>query len=96
MKKNSDRLISLVKQLLDFRKIEKDSFKLTFSTTDVNIIVTETVERFRLMRPDVEISVKLPSESSIVNADAEALVKVVSNLVANAVKYTKDCICIKI
>ena len=96
MKKNSDRLISLVKQLLDFRKIEKDSFKLTFSTTDVNIIVTETVERFRLMRPDVEISVKLPSESSIVNADAEALVKVVSNLVANAVKYTKDCICINV
>ena len=53
MKKNSDRLLSLVRQLLDFRKIEKDSFKLTFSTTDVNIIVSETVERFKLMRPDV-------------------------------------------
>ena len=96
MKKNSDRLLSLVRQLLDFRKIEKDSFKLTFSTTDVNIIVSETVERFRLMRPDVDIKVNLSDESPIVNADAEALVKVVSNLLTNAVKYTRDSIEVRV
>lgn len=96
MKKNSDRLLSLVKQLLDFRKIEKDSFKLTFSATDVNIIVSETVERFRLMREDVEISMEPADEGALVNADAEALVKVVSNLLTNAVKYTRDSIKVKV
>ena len=96
MKKNSDRLLSLVRQLLDFRKIEKDSFKLTLSTTDVNIVVTETVERFRLMRPDVDIQVELSGESSVVNADAEALVKVISNLLTNAVKYTSDLIKVQV
>ena len=96
MKKNSDRLLSLVKQLLDFRKIEKDSFKLTFSATDVNIIVSETVDRFRLMRQDVDISMELPDDGVLVNADAEALVKVVSNLLTNAVKYTRDSIKVKV
>ena len=96
MKKNSDRLLNLVRQLLDFRKIEKDSYKLTLSTTDVNIIVSETVERFRLLRPDVDIRVALPCETSVVNADAEALVKVVSNLLTNAVKYTRDSIVVRV
>jgi len=96
MKKNSDRLLNLVKQLLDFRKIEKDSFKLTFSTTDVNIIVSETAERFRLMRQNVQVKVELSQEGVVLNADSEALVKVVSNLLANAVKYTVDSVVVKV
>lgn len=96
MKKNSDRLLSLVKQLLDFRKIEKDSFKLTFSPADINIIVKDTVERFQFMRQDVDIKVKLESESTLLNVDTEAVVKIVSNLLANAVKYADSSIVVKV
>lgn len=95
MKKNSDRLLNLVKQLLDFRKIEKDSFKLTFSKADINMIVSQTAERFRLVRQDVELKVELDKDNMLLNVDAEALVKVVSNLLSNAVKYAKDSIVVR-
>ena len=96
MKKNSDRLLNLVKQLLDFRKIEKDSFKLTLAPADVNLIVSETVERFKLMRPEVDFKICFESDDAVLNVDSEALVKVLSNLLTNAVKYTKDEIVVNV
>ena len=96
MKKNSDRLLNLVKQLLDFRKIEKDSFKLTLAPADVNLIVTETIERFKLLRSEVDFKVQLQEDDAVLNVDSEALVKVLSNLLTNAVKYTKDEIVVKV
>ena len=96
MKKNSDRLLNLVKQLLDFRKIEKDSFKLTLAPADINLIVTETIERFELIRPEITFKIQLAADDTVVNVDSEALVKVLSNLLTNAVKYTSDEIVVKV
>ena len=96
MKKNSDRLLNLVKQLLDFRKIEKDSFKLTLAPADVNLIVAETIERFKLLRPEVNFKAQFDANDAVLNVDSEALVKVLSNLLTNAVKYTKDEIVVKV
>lgn len=47
MKKNIDRLLELVCQLLDFRKIDSGDIVLSSENLDLKAVVTDIVDRFR-------------------------------------------------
>lgn len=91
---NVDRLLLLANQLLDFRKMESGKFQIHKKTCDVKAVVGELVPRFR---PTVESSgktleVSLPEEPVRAVVDSEALTKILSNLVTNAIKYGRSYI----
>ncbi len=46
MKRNANRLLELVNQLLDFRKIEEDMFRLCFSKQNISEIVRNIHKRY--------------------------------------------------
>jgi len=87
-RRNADRMVNLINDLLDIEKIksgmmqlEIDSYKLSRSFTNCEALSAGLAE---------ESAVKLlfaPSEI-IVEADEERLGRVLSNLVANAIKYS--------
>ncbi len=89
MNSNTERLLELTRQLLDFRKIETEHYHLFL--TDLNIVdVTEKlVNSFSPAIAEKNISFRFtpPSGNIIIAADEEAMVKIISNLIDNAVKY---------
>lgn len=92
MKRNVDRLLELIRQLLDFRKIGDEGFRLKCTDTDISLLVEETVSRFRTSAGEISIETRLPETPMIFHVDSEAMTKILSNLLANALKYTRSSI----
>lgn len=89
MKQNSGRLLDLVKQLLDFKKIDDGGYNLCMGETDVSALVSGVVDSFRPMLSNIEVGVDVPDECVAV-IDGEALTKILSNLLGNAIKFTSS------
>lgn len=90
MDKNVDRLIKLIRQLLDFRKIDKDGYTLSLNRTDLNKLIEDTAECFRPSNKDIALQTNMPADHVLCNVDGEAMTKIISNLLSNAYKYAKS------
>ena len=92
--RNSQRLLSLVNQLLDFRKAEQNTIKISFSIQNIYQLIENIYERFKpsLEQQGIRILLKSDSRDFTAKVDPEAITKAVSNLLSNASKYAKDCI----
>jgi len=89
MSKNTDRLLNLTNQLLDFRKTESDAYMLSLDTQNVSELMRDTFIRFTPLARQRELSfeIDLPEDDLFVQLDKEAFIKIVSNLLNNAIKY---------
>ncbi|WP_245586375.1 hybrid sensor histidine kinase/response regulator transcription factor [Olivibacter sitiensis] len=92
IEKNTDRLINLTNQLLDFRKAEANSFSLNFSKTDVNELLRAEFDRFKPAADNKALSytLRLPRMTLHAFVDAEAMKKIIGNLLSNAIKYAQE------
>ncbi len=92
IKRNTDRLLKLTNQLLDFRKTEKEMFKLNFIKTDIYELVESTFNLFLPYSEEKMISVQLHSPLNHFNlaVDREAITKILSNLLSNALKFAES------
>ncbi|RGN36482.1 hybrid sensor histidine kinase/response regulator transcription factor [Bacteroides oleiciplenus] len=90
MERNTDRLLVLVNQLLDFRKIESKAFTLSLKVRNINVLVANTFNRFvpTGKRKKLEMILEAPDRAVMALVDEEAITKVCSNLFNNAVKYS--------
>lgn len=90
--RNSQRLLQLVNQLLDFRKIEQGSFVLNYSRQNIYQFLSNISERFKPMMNQNHITFRLDCSDENFEGiiDVEAITKVVSNLMTNALKFTHD------
>ncbi len=90
--KNADRLLNLINQLLDFRKIEDNSYKLKFEPVTFNSLISDICYRFKptASQRNISIITQVPDETIICNADKDGITKIVSNLMTNAIKFTNS------
>lgn len=90
--RNSQRLLYLVNQLLDFRKVEQKEMRMKFTSQPIKDLMQAVCERFSptLQQNGVNFSVTYPNEHFHADVDKEALTKVLSNLLTNANKYTQS------
>ncbi|HZJ19045.1 MAG TPA: two-component regulator propeller domain-containing protein, partial [Pricia sp.] len=90
VEKNTDRLLDLVNQLLDFRRTETERVELTFVETNISELLQDTYGRFSEAIKDKEVDFRLNlGEDIYAFVDAEGLKKITSNLFGNAIKYSK-------
>src|SRR5690606_34948295 len=91
MSKNTNRLLDLVNQLLDFRRTEIEDVKLSFVKTDLIPLLNHTLSRFSqaIQERSLEVCLQHPQEELYANIDTEAFKKILSNLINNAVKYAQ-------
>ncbi|PRZ26062.1 hybrid sensor histidine kinase/response regulator transcription factor [Flavobacterium granuli] len=92
MKKNTSRLLKLVNELLDFRKSEISGLKLTFVKTNISSMVRKLHLRFSplIEEKGIEFELELSQNDIFAFVDKEAFQKILSNLMSNAIKYSKD------
>lgn len=92
MDRNTNRLMALVSQLLDFRKAEKDKYSVSFKRTNMNELLLSLYQSFKYSADSrsLELELKLPEKPFIAKADAECVTKIISNLLSNAIKHAKN------
>lgn len=92
MQRNTKRLLNLVNQLLDFRKLEVSGIK--FNPSEGNIIecVREAVSSFTdiSQKKQIDFSFHTSLDSLNMSFDEDKLEKILFNLLSNAFKFTPE------
>lgn len=89
VEKNTKRLLDLISQLLDFRQTEIEQFGLNFVNVDINKMLKDLVAPFKELAAEsnIELKISLSQKHVVAFVDREALIKICSNLISNAIKY---------
>jgi len=87
---NADQLTRLVKNLLDFSKIEEGKKEYHFSPTDVAQLVTQQIQDFGKndVQKGARIGAHIPADIPPLLVDGEALRQALNNLLDNAFKFS--------
>ena len=90
--RNADRLLKLVNQLLDFRKIDMQGDSLVLSTGDIVPFVRDVAYSFKELSEQKRIHFSFSSvfTSLPMKFDTDKVFKIVSNLLSNAFKFTPE------
>jgi PAS domain S-box-containing protein len=91
MERQMHHLVRLVDDLLDVSRVMKGKIDLRRERVEIAAVVSRAVETVQPLA-DVQghrLSITLPKESLMVEADPVRLAQVIGNLLTNAVKYTE-------
>ncbi|WP_418264162.1 substrate-binding domain-containing protein [Flavobacterium faecale] len=90
--KNSYRLLRLMNQLLDFRKMEEQKFVLRASNTKIFDFTNEVMTNFKseATRRNIEFQLSCKNKNLELFIDRSLMDKVYFNLLSNAFKFTPD------
>jgi len=91
-KRNTDRLIDLINDLLDFQRLGAGKTKLDIQSHDIKEALSEVQETMTLFakKHDVELSFASADDLSKAEFDRAKVIQVLTNLVSNAVKFTPE------
>ncbi len=92
IQKNTIRLLKLINEIMDFRKIEANKMQLQASENDVVQFVDEIICTFKGLAKKRNIDLRLISKERNLNIwfDTSMFDKVIFNLLSNAFKFTND------
>ena len=91
MMTGSERMLTLINDLLDFAKIQAGRLQLDITSTEFAPLVEEVAEALRPLaeRKGVAVASRLAWEGRV-RADGVRVVQVLTNLVGNAIKFTPE------
>ena len=86
---NAERLTDMVSSLLDLSRIEYGELKLNFQEINLNSFIENYTQSIASLakKKDINILCKLQHKGSV-NADAQAIERIMNNLIDNAIKYS--------
>jgi signal transduction histidine kinase/ligand-binding sensor domain-containing protein/DNA-binding response OmpR family regulator len=98
MEKNTSELLTLINQLLDFKKVDANKFNLTFKMIDMTELVRNIYSRFEAAaaKQGKIIELRSPDWKFLLPMDKEAVTKILNNLFSNAVSYSKEHITVEL
>ncbi|NCP60597.1 MAG: response regulator [Flavobacteriales bacterium] len=91
-KQNSERLLSLVNQLLDLSKIDAGQLKLHLQQNNVLQLISALSESFNhsATQKNIDLNLNIKQREENVWFDKDAVEKITVNLLSNALKYTPE------
>ena len=92
MEQNTERLLNLTNQLLDFRKTESQGYRLNFAKCNITEVLKETHIRFTSLakQKGLEFTLQVPEKDFYAHVNQEAFTKIISNLLNNGMKYAES------
>ncbi|WP_221412689.1 two-component regulator propeller domain-containing protein [Fulvivirga lutimaris] len=90
MRRNTERVLHLVNQLMDLRKIDHGKISLKFKEIDIVKFLHETTEMFQeqILAKELDFMIVHKKESPMVWVDQNYFDKTIHNLLSNAIKFT--------
>ncbi|MCD8313865.1 MAG: response regulator [Bacteroidales bacterium] len=90
MHRHVSSLLTMVNQLLDFRKVEMHGETLNYTHGDIAEFIRSHVESFRDTAREKELDLVFDDDmaNSMMDFDSEKVFKIVNNLLSNAMKFT--------
>jgi PAS domain S-box-containing protein len=91
---SGSQLLSIINDIVDIANVESGLAKVNLSKINLNSKLTGLNEQFGIISKQNNISINLkttlPDEASIIVTDSTKLIQILSNLINNAVKFTKN------
>jgi signal transduction histidine kinase/Tfp pilus assembly protein FimT len=86
----SERMLEMVRNLLDTQRIESEQFEVTLSAIYLSPILSLLVENFtsRAQAKDITLHYNAHEDDAMVIADEQLLFQALENIISNAVKYS--------
>ncbi len=91
--RNTEKLIKLVSQLLDFQKIERRAMTLQVEKTDIYKYIGSAISNFEPLAREKQINIHIFYEPIVNNGsegyiDTQKMSIILDNLLSNSIKYT--------
>jgi two-component system, OmpR family, phosphate regulon sensor histidine kinase PhoR len=88
--KESNRMQSLIQDLLDFSKIEQQEFKLNIQDFDLYDLIKEVITMLnkKAKSKDIGLELEFNREELYIQGDHDRLKQVLINIISNAILYT--------
>ncbi len=92
MERNSDRLMHLINQLLEFRRMENNVMSLRLEKMDIIGLLRELFDSFHDVAEQKHINYRMITQQNYLQGyfDRSCVDKVVYNLLSNSIKYTPE------
>jgi signal transduction histidine kinase/ligand-binding sensor domain-containing protein/DNA-binding response OmpR family regulator len=92
IQRNAHKLMRLVNQLMEFRKIEKEKMDVYIQQCNLSQLIEGIYESFKQMAEsrNIEFKTLYPHEEIVAYIDPNKFEKIIYNLVLNAFKYSDD------
>ena len=88
---NNERLLQLINEILDLSKIESGIVEFSFGPVNLHYLCKEVHDAHIFRTPQGVSLVYEPSDESLmIETDKNRVFQVISNLIGNAVKFTKE------
>lgn len=89
-KRNSERLVLLINDILDIEKIESGKMKFTHEQVDINLLVKESINENLpyATQYNVKLNLKNTLKDGYISTDKNRLMQVMTNLLSNAIKFS--------
>ncbi len=88
--RESERLISLINELLDIDKLESGNMQLMLDDCELQPILRRAVEAVTVIAENRHVKIETSTNNPIVNVDEDRIVQILINLLGNAVKYSPE------
>ena len=92
IQRNSNYLLTLINQVIDFRKLNAGKLQLNLQSVDLVSLVKDVAANFKGMESRRKINLKLhvPENPMLVRVDGQKIQEVLYNLLSNAFKHTAE------
>ncbi len=88
-----NRLLTIISDIVDVSKIDANQLSLSYGVCDINKIIDNLYNQFSISDINTNVSLKiqksLSDSQSVIKTDNIRLIQILSNLIENALKFTK-------
>jgi PAS domain S-box-containing protein len=91
---STSQLLGIISDIVDISNIETGQVKLSITEVNINTVILNLYEQYKLTADQQKIlfryEARLPDEKAFINTDKTKIIQVISNLLNNAFKFTKQ------
>lgn len=90
------RLLTLINDILDFEKLQAGKQEVYLEEIEISEILHTAVESISNFAETSAVSLEVSGDKQVITADSERLVRVIINLVSNAIKFSEKGSTVKV
>jgi len=90
--RSANRILDLTEALLEIARLQSGRMELNIKTIDLSLLISDLLIEFTTQANDdsVIIRTQIPNNLPLIQADKDKLIRILTNLVDNAIKFTPE------